>query len=528
METQVKEGVIFSLSFQEALDRATSLISGYKAKPLLIGSLATLSPLFSYKVTLEYDFPNDKRKRTLTATIFVDPNGNEVKVKGDIQYSMPFQVEMVEGKPPSDEVILQVAKKELPSTAEVINSRIDEVKKAWYTSSFTFTFSLGLTNAHVKVGNTTQVTIDPIKREAIVNLLKKEFGVEGGNVEIKEREEGYTLTYLDENWNGFMELNKVGVVLSKELKITQKHAVSLVEQKVNGKALLVTGEFRVYAEDDTTLYRCDVDPHTGDVSCKRVGIPSGKVKENSETYFINNMFSRPTTLDVSFTEEGWIVKISGETGVAEYLVKHDGSSIKVKFLRVNEKFGEMWGKKEFPGCEVKSSIKENSIEVNASDGNFNHRVILSLEGKVKEKEHSITDSYALRLAYNTMGLSSGCREELKRWKGYILVDLSCNGKHHIVKLENDGKVKETLDAVDITSLLGSLKLGNVVSAGYKDKNIVVKVEEEKHYRYIKFNIQGEKLKEEICDRGFLSKIKCVKQDLEYRPSTQDPTELIMS
>ncbi|WP_157043012.1 hypothetical protein [Sulfuracidifex metallicus] len=40
METQVKEGVIFSLSFQEALDRATSLISGYKAKPLLIGSFS--------------------------------------------------------------------------------------------------------------------------------------------------------------------------------------------------------------------------------------------------------------------------------------------------------------------------------------------------------------------------------------------------------------------------------------------------------------------------------------------------------
>lgn len=129
METQVKEGVIFSLSFQEALDRATSLISGYKAKPLLIGSLATLSPLFSCKVTLEYDFPNDKRKRTLTATIFVDPNGNEVKVKGDIQYSVPFQVEMVEGKPPSDEAILQVAKRNYLQQLKSLTQELMKSKK---------------------------------------------------------------------------------------------------------------------------------------------------------------------------------------------------------------------------------------------------------------------------------------------------------------------------------------------------------------------------------------------------------------
>ncbi|WP_054846331.1 hypothetical protein [Sulfuracidifex tepidarius] len=75
-------------------------------------------------------------------------------------------------------------------------------------------------------------------------------------------------------------------------------------------------------------------------------------------------------------------------------------------------------------------------------------------------------------------------------------------------------------------MIGAQKFNHVISAGYKDKGVVVKVEEDNEFRYILFSPQGEKLKEDTCSKGFLSKVKCVKQELEYRPSTQDPVDII--
>ncbi|BBG25830.1 hypothetical protein [Sulfuracidifex tepidarius] len=526
MNTQVNEGVLFSTSYEEAINRALSQVSGFRAKPVLQDCSATLFPLYAYKVTLEYDFPNDKRTRTLTTTLYLNSEGEEVKVKGDPSFEVPFSVKYVnQGAPPEPKVI-ETAKREIPSSAELLSSKIEEMKQLWYPSSFTFLFSVGITTAEVNVNGQTKVNIAPLKRDSVFSLVKSEFNLDDeSKIEVKDRGDGYVVTYSDENWNGILELNKVGVIVSKELKITERHAVSIVEKKVNGRALLTKGEFIVYAEDNTTLYKCKVDPHTGDASCERIGIPSAKVKEDAQTFFLNNMLSNPSVINVEFSEEGWNVKGSGETGVMEFIVKHDGSSVKPKFINVNEKFGELWGRKEFPGCEVKSTLMKDSIQVSVSDGNMDHVVVLSLEGKVKERRDSITDSYAVKLAYKTMGQVSGCSEKVVR-RDHVIVDLLCNGKHHLVKLSEEGEVKGTLDVVDVSSLIGAQKFNHVISAGYKDKGVVVKVEEDNEFRYILFSPQGEKLKEDTCSKGFLSKVKCVKQELEYRPSTQDPVDII--
>ncbi len=527
MESEVKEGVMFQLTLEEAINKANSSLSGYGAKPILMESSAVLSPLFVYKVTMDYDFPEDRKKRTIITTLYVNTMGREVKVSGEPSFRVPFSVYFSNGSPPPQGSVLEIAKRELPSSCELLSYNVEETSRMWYPSSFSFVFSIGLTKANVKVNGGVKVEVEPLKREDILSLIKSEFKLEDvTRAQIKERENGYVVTYADEDWNGIMELNKVGVVLSKELKISQRQAVSIVERKVNGKALLVEGEFTVFAEDQNVLYKCKVEPHSGDTSCDRIGIPSSKVEDDVRSYFENSMFSSPSNVKVELKDDGWNVKASGETGVMEIVMKHDGSSIRTKFIKVNEKYGELWGRREFPGQEVKSTMEEDSIRVVSTDGNFEHVVSLSLDGKVKKREDHVTEAYAIKISYKTLGQVTGCEERVVRRHDMIIVDLLCNGKHHLVKLSMEGEVKTVLEVIDVNSLIGSLKVSGVLWAGYKENEVVMKIDQGKDYRYIRFSMSGEVVKEESCNKGFMSKIKCLKQDLEYRPSTSDPVDVV--
>lgn len=526
METQVKEGVIYINPYEEVLNKARSYLMAYKAEPALTDSKATLTSVYEYKVSMDFDYANDKRVRTLVAPIFVDSQGKEIIPKGGPMNEVPFSVEYKDGPSPSEDKVKELAKKELPSSAELLNFKVLETNKRWYPSSFTFMFAVGITTAIVTMNGQVKVNIDPLTKEAIMNVVKSEFNLDDqSKVQVNENLEGYTVTYNDDNWNGVLKLNKVGVVTYKDLKISQKKAISIAESKVKGKTVLVKGEFTVYLEDENDLSKCNVDPHTGDANCSRIGMASSKVKDIAESFFYNTMLSNPTSLDVEPRDDGWYFRGSAVTGKMEFLVRHDGTQPQVNSIVINQNYAELWGKKTFPECELNVTTDQNVIRVYATDGNFEHFVNLSLDGKVTSRLDKITDDYAKKLAYNVTGQSGGCSERVEK-RSFLIVDLLCNGRHSLVKMTYNGEIKEVMNIVDKDQVMKMNGINNVVFAGYKGNEITVKTDEGSQFRYVQFSSAGMKVKEDTCGKNFLSKMKCSKLDSEYKPKTQDPVDLM--
>ncbi|AWR93988.1 restriction endonuclease [Acidianus brierleyi] len=526
-EIKVNEGVYLDIDIENVINKAENLVGkygNYKIKR----TEAILKRLYVFQVKIGYNLQNDRRRKVLSSQIALDGAGEDVSELLETPMQRTIMASEVKYEklnieyPKIANLAVELLKRRLPNYSQIIDISKELKKKAWFLDTYNIIFQVELTEAIVSINrNKLNVSFKPIDNDKLEKLalmeIKRETELKN-SPKISRNKDGYIIDYQDDKVEIQIELNEVGKIIRKNVRITKDYAIKLAQSKINGNIVKVEGNYDVFLSGDY-LYKCHVDSSSKNVSCNKIGISLISAQKIALENFINSMFSKPMKTEYEL-RDSWIILESGVTGSVKYEISLDGT-IKSLNKDINENYVKIFIANH--GYNLQSiKNQDKKIFAFAYDSNFNYEFAWKTSGELIYQKSKVNDSYAIKIAYSAFNMQGNCKENLMREKESVNVDLMCNNMHYLTKISDSGKILSLKKVPDIASI----KMNNIIFIGYKEDGITIKTDNGNKFEYIMLNYEGSIIRKDECNKGILNKLKCLKLDSEYKPKTKNPLELL--
>jgi len=526
-EIKVNEGVYLDIDIENVINKAENLVGkygNYKIKR----TEAILKRLYVFQVKIGYNLQNDRRRKVLSSQIALDGAGEDVSELLETPMQRTIMASEVKYEklnieyPKIANLAVELLKRRLPNYSQIIDISKELKKKAWFLDTYNIIFQVELTEAIVSINrNKLNVSFKPIDNDKLEKLalmeIKRETELKN-SPKISRNKDGYIIDYQDDKVEIQIELNEVGKIIRKNVRITKDYAIKLAQSKINGNIVKVEDNYDVFLSGDY-LYKCHVDSSSKNVSCNKIGISLISAQKIALENFINSMFSKPMKTEYEL-RDSWIILETGITGSVKYEISLDGT-IKSLNKEINENYVKIFIANH--GYNLQS-IKNQDKKIFAFvyDSNFNYEFAWKTSGELIYQKSKVNNSYAIKIAYSAFNMQGNCKENLMREKESVNVDLMCNNMHYLTKISDSGKILSLKKVPDIASI----KMNNIIFIGYKEDGITIKTDNGNKFEYIMLNYEGSIIRKDECNKGILNKLKCLKLDSEYKPKTKNPLELL--
>ncbi len=526
-EIKVDEGIYLDMDIENVINEAKNLVGkygNYKIKKIE----AILKRLYIFQVKIGYNLSNDRRRKVLSSQIALGGSGEDLSGLLEIPMQRTIMASEVKYEKLSIEypklanLAVELLKRRLPSYSNILDISKELKRKSWFLDTYNIIFQVELTEAIVSVNrNKFTVSFKPIDNDKLEKLalteIKKETELKN-SPKISRNMNGYTIYYQDDKVEIQIELNEVGKIIRKSVRITKDYAVKLAQSKVKGNVVKVEGDYDVFLTSDY-LYKCHVDPSSKNVSCNKIGISLVSAQKIAYENFVNSMFSKPMKTEYEL-RDSWVILESGATGSVKYEISLNGV-IKGINKNINENYVKIFILNH--GYNLLSIKNQgDKIFAEAGDSNFIYELTWKTNGELIYQKSRINDSYAVRIAYSLFNIQYNCKENIMRGKESVKVDLMCNNIHYLSKISDDGKIISSKKVIDINNI----RVNNIVFIGYSKEGITIKTDNGNKFEYMMLSYDGSLIKKDECNKGILNKLKCLKLDNEYKPITKNPLELL--
>ncbi len=334
VEEKVEDSFYSRLDPEDALAKAKDAVKSF-GNAKLKSVEAVMRRLYVYQVKATYFDYEDRRRRTKTFSIAVDDEGENMTHV--LEYLIYKRIEASKVNYVRNEVD---AKKLAEAAERIARSQIDspiievskELKKrTWYLEEYKATFYVGLTEVVASVReDTVIVAVKPIDENALKEVAMREVKKvtsPKGQFKVARTQEGYEVSYEDEDYVVRLKYDDVGTLLQRFVSVTQSKAVKLALTKVKGEVVKVEG-YTVFINAES-LYSCKVDPSGAQVDCSVVGVSKEEALKVAMEAFTEETKSTPKSAKATL-KENWVVEVEGVTGRAVVEISLGGKVLSLK------------------------------------------------------------------------------------------------------------------------------------------------------------------------------------------------------
>ena len=502
------DGVYVTLTVAEAVKKGKEALSKY-SQVSLEDVKAHLKRLYFYKVKVSYKL---KGRRSQQLVIGIDGDGELYEEVPTLSKTLECDVEYETDREfyySAREKVSRYAEDQAPNDASEVQVSMEEYKLAWVVSYYILRFKVGLTRATVIIdrkGKVKNVEIEPLTESTLLKAYK-------GNV--LRVNNGWKIVREDEKFIETLTLNEAGEVIKKERKIKGEYAKKLVKTADKGEIVSVKDNI-VYSDHGSYLNECVVN-EAEQVNCRQIGIGSSKALEIAKRDFINTMLAMPSASHLEFNN-GWVVKLAGVTGNAEYFIQLNGMFNSRK--EINENYAKIFLSR-YNNVQVRR--EGDKIIGEGEDNTHIYHYEWRVDGQILENIRRIKPEYAVLLTQSFYRIAGGSIRYSIKDDG-VKVDILLNLMHYLAKVDNEGRIVDYVIVPDMSAYNG-------VKKGYNKKRrcLIVRVDEGDKESVLAIDSRGVIGKEEIPKKLSWRKIGFFMKEAvssEYSIDTTDPLDLI--